>query len=211
MLIHSEISTNPISTQDDPLDELFGVQTNKNQLNSGPPKQLTRLIDGLKDEFCEKLKRQTPDAIKPKVKKAKKEKKDETTSTEGNDDDNSSTSSTSTSSSKSNGKIGGGSSGGGSNIEFEVVDDVVDVVVDDVVDVTGGGGGSAMGGGGGSASPVKPKKPIDVPGYRKALVLGSELQEKLGSLYTRVNAEQNYDDADYIALFNILQKIENKE
>ena len=215
MLIHSEISTNPISTQDDPLDELFGVQTNKNQLNSGPPKQLTRLIDGLKDEFCEKLKLLTPDAIKPKVKKAKKEKKDETTITEGNDDDNSSTSSTSTSSSKSNGKIGGGSSGGGSsgggsgvvggsNIEFEVVDDVDDVddVVDDEVVVTGGGGGSA--------SPVKTKKPIDVPGYRKALVLGSELQEKLGSLYTRVNAEQNYDDADYIALFNILQKIENK-
>ena len=186
--------------------------TNKNQLNSGPPKQLTRLIDGLKDEFCEKLKLLTPDAIKPKVKKAKKEKKDETTITEGNDDDNSSTSSTSTSSSKSNGKIGGGSSGGGSsgggsgvvggsNIEFEVVDDVDDVVDDEVV-VTGGGGGSA--------SPVKTKKPIDVPGYRKALVLGSELQEKLGSLYTRVNAEQNYDDADYIALFNILQKIENK-
>jgi len=211
MLIHSDISTKPMSTQDDPTDQLYDVQTNKNQNNPNPTKAFTRLVDNLKDEFCEELKLLTPDAIKPKPpkkeKKEKKDKKDETTSTDGNDDDNSSTSSNSTSSSKSNQKIGGGSSGGGSgvvggsNIEFEVVDDVDDVVDDEVV-VTGGGGGSA--------SPVKTKKPIDVPGYRKALVLGSELQEKLGSLYTRVNAEQNYDDADYIALFNILQKIENK-
>jgi hypothetical protein len=68
-----------------------------------------------------------------------------------------------------------------------------------------------MGGGGGSATTVKLVKPIDVPSHRKGLVLGSELQEKLGSLYTRLNVEQSYDDADYITLFNILQKIENKE
>jgi uncharacterized membrane protein YgcG len=224
MLIHSDILTKPMSTQDDPTDQLYDVQTNKQQNNPNPSKAFTRLVDNLKDEFCEELKLLAPDAIKPKPpkkeKKEKKEKKDETTSTDGNDDDNSSTSSNSTSSSKSNQKIGGGSSGGGSsgggssgggsNIEFEVVDDVDDVVDDVDDDITRAGGGAPMGGGGGSASPVKTKKPIDVPGYRKALVLGSELQEKLGSLYTRVNAEQNYDDADYIALFNILQKIENK-
>jgi hypothetical protein len=209
MLIHSDISTKPISTQDDPVDQLYDVQTNKNQNNPNPTKAFTRLVDNLKDEFCDELKLLTPDAIKPKPpKKDKKEKKDETTSTDGNDDDNSSTSSNSTSSSKSNKKIGGGSSGGGSNIEFEVVDEVVDNVV---ADTTGAGGGAPMGGGGGSATTVKLVKPIDVPSHRKGLVLGSELQEKLGSLYTRLNVEQSYDDADYITLFNILQKIENKE
>jgi hypothetical protein len=218
MLIHSDISTKPISTQDDPMDQLYDVQTNKNQNNPNPTKAFTRLVDNLKDEFCDELKLLTPDAIKPKPpKKEKKEKKDETTSTDGNDDDNSSTSSNSTSSSKSNGKIGGGSSGGGSsgggssgggsNIEFEVIDDVVDDVVDDT---TRAGGGAPIGGGGGSAATTKIIKPIDVPSHRKGLVLGSELQEKLGSLYTRLNTEQSYDDADYITLFNILQKIENK-
>lgn len=214
MLIHSDISTKPISTQDDPMDQLYDVQTNKNQNNPNPTKAFTRLVDNLKDEFCDELKLLTPDAIKPKPpKKEKKEKKDETTSTDGNDDDNSSTSSNSTSSSKSNKKIGGGSGlvGGGSNIEFDVVDDVVDEVVNDVVDdITKSGGGAPLGGGGGSASTAKLIKPIDVPSHRKGLVLGSELQEKLGSLYTRLNTEQSYDDADYITLFNILQKIENK-
>jgi hypothetical protein len=223
MLIHSEISTKPISTQDDPLDELFGVQTNKNQLNSGPPKQFTRLVDSLKDEFCEELKRLTPDAIKPKVKKAKKEKKDETTSTNGPDDDNSSIASTSSGSSNSNVKIGGGSSVVVDEVVVDevvvdevVVDEVVvdEVVVDEVV-VTGGSvndeivsdvviTASVVSAGG------KPSKPINVPSHRKGMVLGSELQEKLGSLFTRLNLEQAYDDADYIALFNILQKIENK-
>ena len=120
-------------------------------------------------------------------KKAKKENKDEATSTNGNDDDNSSINSTSTSSSNSNVKVGGGSA----------VDQA-----DDNNDATGGGGAASTG---------KPSKPIDVSSHRKGLVMGSELQEKLGLLVSRLNAEQGYDDADYIALFNILQKIENKE
>lgn len=194
MLIHSDISTKPISTQDDPTDQLYDVQTNKQQNNPNPSKPFTRLVDELKEGLCEELKRLAPDAIKPKAKKAKKENKDEATSTNGNDDDNSSINSTSTSSSNSNVKVGGGSA----------VDQA-----DDNNDATGGGNAvsevSVVTGSG------KPSKSINVPSHRKGMVLGSELQEKLGLLASRLNFEQAYDDADYIALFNILQKIENKE
>jgi len=224
MLIHSEISTRPISNQEDPLDELFGIQINKNQLNSGPPKQFTRLVDILKDEFCEELKRQTPDAIKPKVKKAKKENKDETIQTEGNDDDNSSASITSSGSSDTNGdqnvvgellcgelnnQVLGRSVLPLQKLPRELIDanvrfggfgnnnvTIINELVDDNEELSGGG---------------KPSKPIDVPSHRKGLVMGSELIDRLGLLVSRLNPEQGYDDSDYITLFNILKKIENKE
>jgi hypothetical protein len=72
---------------------------------------------------------------------------------------------------------------------------IINELVDDNEELSGGG---------------KPSKPIDVPSYRKGLVMGSELIDRLGLLVSRLNAEQGYDDSDYITLFNILKKIENK-
>jgi hypothetical protein len=203
-MIQCDLIYNPPSVKDEARDKMIDLQQNKHQLLCVLPKQLQRLLDGCVEDKFNEIKEMRnnlePSEIvitpKPKVKKAKKEKKDETTNTEGNYDDNSSTSSTSSGSSSSNVKVGGGSA--------------VNEVDDNNDSATGGGGGAAtsirefFGGGG------KPSKPIDVLSYRKGSVMGTELQEKLGSLYTRLNVEQSYDDADYIALFNILQKIENK-
>jgi hypothetical protein len=236
MLIHSEISTKPISTQDDPLDELFGVQTNKNQLNSGPPKQLTRLVEILKDEFSKELMRQTPDAIKPKPPKKAKFDLIVDGDDNGSDDDNSSIASTSTSSSNSNVKVGGGSSATellaertnslpADNVvdnRLDAIFDVMDAQMDPVNesenvvisivdnDAAVGGVGSDIRSffGGGSAA-GKPSKRIDVPGHRKGLVTGEELDDGWNSL--NINKDKKYDDPDYIALFNLIQKIKNKD
>jgi hypothetical protein len=199
-MIHCELSYKPLSVKDEPRDKLVNIYGNKHEPVIEFPKQLQRLLGGLLKEKTNELKEMhknlelseiviTPKSKKEKkAKKDKKDKKDETTNADGNDDDNSSINSTSTSSSNSNVKVGGGGS---------AVDQA-----DDNNDATGGGGAASTG---------KPSKPIDVPSHRKGLVMGSELQEKLGLLVLRLNAEQGYDDADYIALFNILQKIENKE
>jgi hypothetical protein len=208
-MIQCDLIYNPPSVKDEARDKMIDLQQNKHQLLCVLPKQLQRLLDGCVEEKFNEIKEMRnnlePSEIvitpKPKVKKAKKEKKDETTNTEGNEGDDSSIASTSSSSSNSNVKIGGGSA------DNEVVDHEV---VDGGSTITGGGG-VAIGGGSGSASGGKPSKPIDVPSHRKGSVMGSELQEKLGALFTRLNVEQSYDDADYITLFNILQKIENKE
>ena len=174
---------------------MVNIYGNKHEPVIEFPKQLQRLLGGLLKEKTNELKEMHKNlesseiVITPKPKKekkAKKEKKDETTNTDGNDDDNSSINSTSTSSSNSNVKVGGGSA----------VDQV-----DDNNDATGEG----------VTSTGKPSKSINVPSHRKGLVMGSELIDKLGLLVSRINAEQGYDDADYITLFNILKKIEHKE
>jgi hypothetical protein len=193
--IQCELSYSPLSTKEEPRDKVINLQKNKHQLEPIIPKQLRRLIEYLRNKKCKEIKEMRnnlePSEIvitpKPKKeKKAKKDKKDETTNTDGNDDDNSSINSTSTSSSNSNVKVGGGSA----------VDQV-----DDNNDATGEG----------ATSTGKPSKSINVPSHRKGLVMGSELIDKLGLLASRLNAEQGYDDADYITLFNILKKIEHKE
>lgn len=177
--------------------------------------------------------------ITPKPKKDRKPRKakiEPIVNGNSSEDDTSSIASTSSSSSNSNVKVGGGSSATTRPTEWinslpadNVVDDRLDAIFDvmdapmdpvnesenvviSIVDndaAVGGGGSDIRSFFGGGSAAGKPSKRIDVPGHRKGLVTGEELEVGWNSL--NINKDEKYDDPDYIALFNLIQKIKNKD